>query len=157
MVTIKVSNRALYTFIAIALVVLVSGVAFAYNVGLGSVPSPGHSLDSIQGLFSGDANLQDTLNKFCQSDGTNCYGSSYYIWRKATKTGDYIDCKSTCTGAIVLGETDPKCSYYTDGYATSFTYCNSGYVKCGYNHADKLTCAKKKTIDSTQIGEILIK
>lgn len=36
------------------------------------VPNPGHNLTGIQAYFTGENNLNDTLGKFCQSDGTNC-------------------------------------------------------------------------------------
>ncbi len=56
MVNIKISNRLLYTFIAIILVVAIIGVGYAI------APNPGHTAGEIEGV--------------CHSDGTGC--PNYY-------------------------------------------------------------------------------
>lgn len=48
-------------------ILIVTGIAFA----AAAVPDPGHSLTDIEG-YNGDNNLQESLGKFCQTDGTNC-------------------------------------------------------------------------------------
>lgn len=57
----------------IGLFVLAGAIfAFAYTSVPGSIPNPGHSLSENQGYFQNDLNLNQSLGKFCQSDGTNC-------------------------------------------------------------------------------------
>jgi len=59
-------NHLIFFLIAI---IVVMGIGFAVAV----VPSPvGHSLTEIEGYISGDTDLQESLGKFCQSDGTGC-------------------------------------------------------------------------------------
>lgn len=68
----KLTNRTTYTMLFIIILVLVLALAGAYTASPGGVPNPGHRLSEIQGYFQGDANLQASLGKLCQSDGTNC-------------------------------------------------------------------------------------
>ncbi|MEK6899237.1 MAG: hypothetical protein AABW79_04030 [Nanoarchaeota archaeon] len=74
---IEVNIEKKYVFLIVGILILIAGGIFvyAYTFSLGTVPNPGHSLSSIQGYFSGDTNLQTTLGKFCQTDGTNCLAS----------------------------------------------------------------------------------
>ena len=52
------------------------GVTIAYTASLSSAPNPGHAVSTVGGYFSGDDSLDDSLAKFCQSDGTNCPANS---------------------------------------------------------------------------------
>ena len=71
---IEVNVSKGYFFVILGAVLLLVGVVgvVAYFTGPGAVPNPGHALTSIQGYFSGDTNLQTSLGKFCQKDGTYC-------------------------------------------------------------------------------------
>lgn len=71
---IEVSIEKKYALSILVALLLLAGVigTFAYTKSLSVVPNPGHGLDSVQGYFGGDNNLADSLEKFCQSDGTNC-------------------------------------------------------------------------------------
>lgn len=64
-------------FLAASLLILAGAItSYAFTASPGAVPNPGHALAEIQGYFSGDANLQNSLGRFCQSDGTNCVPGS---------------------------------------------------------------------------------
>lgn len=67
-----------YAFVIIGLLLVLGAGMFvyAYTAGLGVVPNPGHLLSEMQGYFQNDSNLQQSLGKFCQSDGTNCVATS---------------------------------------------------------------------------------
>jgi len=50
---------------------------YAYSVDIppfNTIPNPGHKVGEIQGYFEGDTSLEDTIDKLCQSDGSNCGG-----------------------------------------------------------------------------------
>ncbi len=71
---IEVALEKRYAFLIFTGLLIVAGAIFAvaFNPSPGTVPNPGHKLTSIQSYFSGESSLNDTLGKFCQSDGTNC-------------------------------------------------------------------------------------
>jgi hypothetical protein len=71
MVQIILNIEKRYVFLIVGILIVLAGV-FAYVSSPGGLPNPGHFLSGVQGYFSGDNNLQDSLGKFCQSDGTNC-------------------------------------------------------------------------------------
>ncbi|MFA4855383.1 MAG: hypothetical protein WC634_02215 [archaeon] len=68
---LTVPNYFFHLLVAFIVATFVVG-AFAYVVLPGTVPDPGHALSEIQNYFQGDASLQQSLSKFCQSDGTSC-------------------------------------------------------------------------------------
>lgn len=72
---VNVEKKYAFLIVGILLVLGVLGYVYAYTAGLGVVPNPGHLLSEMQGYFQGDANLNVSLGKFCQSDGTNCVSS----------------------------------------------------------------------------------
>ena len=67
-----IPNKAIHIFIGLAVIAVLAAGTYAWVVNPGAVPNPGHSLDSIQGYFQGDASLRASLGKLCGSDGTNC-------------------------------------------------------------------------------------
>jgi len=86
MVNIKISNRLLYTFIAIIMIIAIIGIVYAY-----AIPSVGHSADEISpGKMQGPIKIAGELNviydsdaptdgrileegkPLCKSDGTEC-------------------------------------------------------------------------------------
>ena len=71
---LKISNKAIYAFIGLIVIAVVSAGVYSLNVAdpLLDVPDPGHALDSTQGYFEGDTSLRDSLGRLCQNDGTNC-------------------------------------------------------------------------------------
>jgi|GEM_PF-2065073 len=77
---IEVNIEKKYFIGIVASILILAGIfgIYAYTVSPGTIPNPGHSLDEIQGYFEGDASLYDTLEKFCQDDGSNCvFGGGY--------------------------------------------------------------------------------
>ena len=71
--SVIIRNKYLYLISAVVIFLVGVGMVVSYTVNPGVIPSPvGHALSQIQGYFQGDANLNDSLGKFCQSDGTNC-------------------------------------------------------------------------------------
>ena len=70
-------NKKIF-FSVLGVILIIAGIVgvFGFSKSLGSVPNPGHALSTIQGYFTGDANLEVSLGKFCQSDGTNCVPGS---------------------------------------------------------------------------------
>ncbi|NCO11399.1 hypothetical protein CO038_01785 [Candidatus Pacearchaeota archaeon CG_4_9_14_0_2_um_filter_39_13] len=80
---VEVNVEKKYALMIIASVLILAGAIgiYAYTVNPGAVPNPGHTLTGIQGYFDGDADLQASLGKLCQKDGTNC---------NITGTGDGI-------------------------------------------------------------------
>lgn len=71
---VEVNVTKKYFFGILAGILILAGVigVLGYTKTLSAVPNPGHSLASIQGYFATDANLEDSLGKFCNSDGQNC-------------------------------------------------------------------------------------
>jgi len=67
-----VEKKHAYVLSAIIVVLIGARAVVSYNVNPGVVPDPGHALGKIQGYFENDANLEESLGKFCQSDGGNC-------------------------------------------------------------------------------------
>ncbi len=84
---VSVSKLHMFLIVGVVLVFAVSVGVFAFTSSPGAVPNPGHALSSIQGYFSGDADLQNSLGRFCQSDGTNCQSGG--------GSGGKITCSST--------------------------------------------------------------
>lgn len=72
---VNIEKKYAFLIVGIILALGIGGYVYAFNVGLGNVPNPGHALTTIQGYFSGDADLNASLGKFCQSDGVNCVSS----------------------------------------------------------------------------------
>ena len=71
-IEVDVKKRYFFGFLAVLLIVVGIVEVFGFTKSLGGVPNPGHALNTTQGYFSGDVNLEGSLGKFCQSDGTNC-------------------------------------------------------------------------------------
>src|SRR3989344_2925422 len=110
---IEVDVKKRYFFSVLAVVLIIVGIVgvFGFPKSLGGVPNPGHALSTIQGYFSGDANLESSLEKFCQSDGTNCVGgdsqtgsvSGLYDYSTcvAKNYGSNVECG---TGAVAISD-----------------------------------------------------
>ncbi len=95
------TRKALMLFVAGLLLVGVA-VVVAFSFGPGTVPNPGHSLSQVQGYFSIDSNLQDTLGRFCQSDGTNCKPLSIDVNERSCPQNN--DCPIDCdAGDLLVG------------------------------------------------------
>jgi hypothetical protein len=114
-ITVNIEKRHAFMMLgAILILALVIGIN-AFTVAPGTIPSPGHALNKIQGYFSGDANLQASLAKFCQSDGTNCptvLNQNLNITGNLTVTGEetivkrffqQVKCTSTGYGSCGAG------------------------------------------------------
>ncbi len=65
MVTINISNRGIYTFIAVIVVALLAVGVYAV------VPNPGHSSTEVD-FVEGSIPLEAIDTDLCESDGTNC-------------------------------------------------------------------------------------
>ncbi len=105
---IEVNITKRYFLGILGAVLLLIGVigTFAYTASPGAVPNPGHALTSIQGYFSGDTNLQTSLGKFCQADGTNCVSSTVSCgWVEHPKGGDVRKCDATVTASVAAFNT----------------------------------------------------
>ena len=108
MVTIKFSNKAVYTFIAVFILIVSIGISYAL------APNPGHTTSQIEDLDSIISNL-------CKTDGTDCPAyikCSWTGWEGDTSvncgSGDY--CSSNgfqlkCdTGTLEYQSVCIKCS-----------------------------------------------
>ncbi|MBS3090993.1 hypothetical protein J4217_00915 [Candidatus Pacearchaeota archaeon] len=68
-IEVNVEKRYFFGILAVVLLIGVGVLVYA----IGAVPNPvGHALSQVQGYFTGDASLEASLGRFCQSDGTNC-------------------------------------------------------------------------------------
>ncbi len=104
-IEVKFTTKRAFIFLLCSLILLgISGV-IAYTIGLGSVPNPGHPLSNIQGYFSGDPDLQASLGKLCQSDGTNCVSTPFpAVYQKERNCPQNTDCPIDCdAGDSVVG------------------------------------------------------
>jgi len=109
--TINIEKRHVFIiFASILLLAIVLGVS-AYTKSLGNKPNPGHSLSEIQGYFEGDANLEASLGKFCQSDKTNCQYPVSSCSLACKETGKYTyynppqigaSCMDTNFGGVII-------------------------------------------------------
>lgn len=141
---LEVNISKKYFFGILAAIFIIAGiiVGYAYTATPGSVPVPGHALDSIQGYFSGDSNLQVSLGKFCQADGTNCQaGGSSGTSQNGTVMGG---------GSIVVppSTTNIQCAHW--GGAV----CTSNNVVCPTGTTKRLTgksTAYSQTPESDQL------
>ncbi len=76
---LTIPNRAVHIFVAFV-VLFLAGSVIAYAVSPGLVPNPGHALSAIQGYFSGDVSLEQSLEKLQQRvAGTCAVGSSIRV------------------------------------------------------------------------------
>lgn len=98
----EVNIEKRYAVLILASVLILAGAIgiYAYTVNPGAIPNPGHALTSIQGYFDGDSNLETSLGKLCQADGTNCPGTLPY---RTFDTGLFyyptnLNCGSSGTG-----------------------------------------------------------
>jgi len=108
---INIEKRYAFAILGAVLLLAVAIGVYAYTISPGTVPNPGHTLTSIQGLFSGDNNLSQTLStKFCQTDGTNCHTSGNCALN-CSETGKYTTytplignaCQSIAFGGKIIG------------------------------------------------------
>jgi hypothetical protein len=149
MVTINISNRAVYSLVALVIVLAVVGVAYAFTGPSGV----GHTVDEIEG---GVCNLDNPNN--CPAVPT---GNDTYI----EPSGSYVrgNCQPTCNAQILQvphGDPAPTCiDYeYLGDFSSSYacTGSNNGVI-CEYvsTFTDKhYYCAKKINNRKTQfIGE----
>ena|SRR3989338_2926997 len=71
-IEVNIRKKYFFTLVALVLVFSATMAVFAYTKLLANAPDPGHRLNEIGAYFSGDATLDQSLDKFCQADGTNC-------------------------------------------------------------------------------------
>jgi len=73
-VTFNLNKKYFYSILAVLIIVggLLVVNAVLINPSNMAVPNPGHPLENVQGLFTGDTSLRDSYSKICQKDGTNC-------------------------------------------------------------------------------------
>jgi hypothetical protein len=101
-IEVKVTTKKAVVLLVIAAALLGVAGVIAFSVGPGSVPNPGHPLSGVQGYFSGDATLQDSLGKFCQLDGTNCKALAIDMNERTCPQNN--DCPIDCdSGDLLLG------------------------------------------------------
>lgn len=145
MVTINISNRAMYSLLAVILIVAAAGIAYASTyVGANGV---GHDRNEVD------------FNKVCRWENgawVDCpvvyNGNIRYQYDVVGYT--YSNCKSTCNGTFVtLPETSPtpSCVNYIDHTTQTYSSCPSGKTYCGYTGYDPRTyhCALKTTPNAT--------
>lgn len=122
MVTFKFSNRALYTGIAVMLVIAAIGIAYAV------APNPGHDASQLSGV--------------CLSDGTGCKTSTFSCAiRSETKS---VAGKSSIDSKCLTGEYIVDCSCQ-NGLQQSIGY---GYIsavdtcKCSFSDMETIVIPK---------------
>lgn len=101
-IEVKITTKKAVVLLVIAAALLGVVGVIAFSVGPGVVPNPGHPLTGVQGYFNGDTTLQDSLGRFCQSDGTNCKALAIDMNERTCpqNSGCPIDCDS---GDLLLG------------------------------------------------------
>jgi len=130
-INIQLSNRAIYTFIAMGIMLVLGIGVYAYNAaGVGGVPATfGHSADELEGV--------------CRTDGTGCPASvgvsfSDIDWTGSSGFTDGIDnTGSTVSGGCFMDYNPPStnCNCWGTGSGTrigsgdSGTYCTN--AACG--------------------------
>ena len=111
MVTINIEKRHLYLLTAV--MVFLVGVGLVFGGAEGDTPSgASHSLDQIQGYFSGDDHLDDSLGKLQERvTGTCPAGSSI---RAISSTGT-VTCETDDVGASCSWKSYN--GYFSSGHA----------------------------------------
>ena len=181
-IKLNVSNKLLYSVLAIILVIGISAIVYAYNPsGTGGIPSVfGHSADEIEGLGSNniDMYVDTTTKKLCYQNGTITSGC---ITQQLTCTApplakSFSDeglcasfhtttqrleyCKEQC-GTISISSPcygDNTALNNCGAYPTSVTkFNNATYTSCtpntGSGGVDTISCTCKLT-SATYIKEI---
>ena len=106
MIQINISNRAVYTLIALALLLVIGGVVYAYTTdGSGSPSVMGHSADEIEGMFTYVGVCQATPGTTCKCNNgekimvvfTTCPAGYCAGWNQ-NKTTVYGQASSGCAG-----------------------------------------------------------
>jgi hypothetical protein len=84
------------------------------------------------------------------------------LWVFPVHPESFHECFSTCYGQLVLSETTPTCTYYTDG-ANQCNSCPSiAHVVCKTESGatcgigTEYSCAIPHTLDGTKLGDLLI-
>jgi hypothetical protein len=82
-----------------SLIVLIVGLfiggVFGFTVAPGTIPSPGHALAQIQGYFSGDTSLEQSLGKLQQLVSGNCAAGSSI---RVINVDGTVECETDDTG-----------------------------------------------------------
>jgi len=144
MVTIKFSNRALYTFITAVIIIALAGVAFAFTNSQGV----GHDADE----------LSDT--GICKPGTTEC-GTGVQIYQfpegeDAIHEGTFYTyiCESDCNNRIVLSNESmsiPQCTSYPGEVRVDYDDpCRTSEDPCGF-YFGAYYCATPTTVNATLI------
>jgi hypothetical protein len=115
MINIKISNRVLYTFIAVVIIIAIIGIGYAYGT---STPATfGHSAGEISDV--------------CRSDGTGCPSLSCEIKKYSFPAGSTPNTVKSCN--TVCSEIGKKCVWGKWSCTTgtySYPVLNQDYA-CG--------------------------
>ena len=96
-IEVNITKTKFFVILGVVLLFGFVGIVYAFNVGLGGVSSPGHPLNQIQGYFAGDAYLEQSLDKFCQRDGTNCASTPFpKVYQNEKDCQQNNDCPIDC-------------------------------------------------------------
>ena len=119
-IEINLENKSTKLIASAIILLAVIGVATAYVVGPGATPNPGHALTTIQGYFTGDTTLQDSLGKFQQrsATGITCTSTQYMTGVNANGTASCGDLSGTNTGKVVGGGGEAMKDNITFGCST---------------------------------------
>ena len=116
MINIKISNRVLYTFIAVIIIIAIIGIGYAYNTG-GPPSTIGHSADEIE-----------LPSDVCRADGTGC--GFLYSGLCVVSTGWY-------SGSVYCtNQTAPASCYPGLLVGNSRCICPDGYVRVPLGEED---------------------
>lgn len=149
MVTIKISNRTAYTFLAVVLIILMGGLVYA-------VAGVSHDVTELTGVCS----LAHPEN--CPIIAT---GNITYL--EPASSYSYKACLPTCNAEIRFASSEEvfNCTMYNDTVSyEGYNHCSRyGRVLCGsdtktdpenpFRTITVYYCAKNNTINLQQVGE----